>query len=216
MADKAATELRGFVTSLAAGDGRPAVAELQRRVGALLHDTTLQALEYLAADGYGADLSAETVRGVAGDTAAELRAGLPWLGSTPPCELIAGLEGVVSVANGRGTADVALEITEWRRVSGADAAALVGAAREALNNVHKHARASRVVVRCETAADGARVTISDDGVGADLDGVEPGLGLQRSILQRMTSAGGRADIDSVPGRGTLVTLTTGALREVAA
>src|SRR5919205_892334 len=68
-----ATDLRSFVGEIADAKGGTAVAELQRQVGAMLHDTTLQAVEYLACDGYGAELSADTIRKVAADTAVELR-----------------------------------------------------------------------------------------------------------------------------------------------
>src|SRR3954453_799373 len=42
-----ATELRSFLGALADAKGGTAVAELQRQVGAMLHDTTLQSVEYL-------------------------------------------------------------------------------------------------------------------------------------------------------------------------
>jgi signal transduction histidine kinase len=101
-------------------------------------------------------------------------------------------------------------------VYGAEAAALVGAVREALNNVHKHANAKRVVVRCETSEAGARIVVSDDGVGVDLAHAHAGIGLRHSIIERMASNGGHASVASEPGHGTLVTLTTGATLEVAA
>ena len=215
-AGDAATELRGFVTSLAASEGRTAVAELRRAVAAMLHDTTLQAIEYLAGDGFGAELSADRLREIATDTAVELRGNLLRLGAPEPCELVAGLQQVVSAAQRRGTVDVQM-VTELNgSVYGADAAALVGAVREALNNVHKHASASTVVVRCETSPAGARVVVSDDGVGVDLAHAVAGIGLRHSIIERMASSGGRACVSSAPGQGTLVTLTTGGIQEVAA
>jgi signal transduction histidine kinase len=215
-AGDAATELRGFVSALAGADGRAAVAELQRQVGALLHDSTLQAMEYLASDGYGADLDAGTIRRVAADAAVELRGNLLRLGAPEPCELLSALEHVVSAAQRRGTVDVEMVTDLEGSVYGADAAALVGAVREALNNVHKHANASHVLVRCETSETGVRVVVSDDGVGADLSSVEAGIGLRHSIVERMASRGGQAHVTSTPGQGMLVTLTTGGPREVAA
>lgn len=215
-ADAAAGELRGFVTQLTTGTGRSAVQELRRQVGATLHDTTLQSLEYLATDGYGADLSPDAIRTIAADAAVELRGTLLRLGTPEPCELISGLERVVSTARLRGDADVDLVVDVEGPVYGSDAAALVGAAREALNNVQKHAHASHVVVRCENVADGVTVSVSDDGVGADLDRVQAGIGLRHSIVERMAVQGGRAHIDSAPGQGTLVTLTTSGIEEVAA
>jgi signal transduction histidine kinase len=215
-AGDAATELRGFVSTLAGAEGRTAIAELQRQVGALLHDSTLQALEYLASDGYGADLDAATVRRVAADTAVELRGNLLRLGAPEPCELVTALEQLVSAAQRRGTVEVEMVTDLEGSVYGADAAALVGAVREALNNVHKHANASRVLVRCETSETGVRIVVSDDGVGVDLSHVEAGIGLRHSIVERMASRGGQAHVASMPGHGMLVTLSTGGSQEVAA
>jgi len=215
-AGDAATELRGFVTSLAGGTGRTAAAELRRHVGAMLHDTALQALEYLAGDGYGAELDADTVRQVARDTAVELRGSLLRLGAPEPCELVTALQQVVSAAQRRGTVDVQMVTDLNGSVYGAEAAALAGAVREALNNVHKHAQASSVVVHCETSEAGARVVVSDDGVGVDLAHAVAGIGLRHSIIERMATNGGHASVSSEPGRGTLVTLTTGGPQEVAA
>jgi signal transduction histidine kinase len=216
-AGAAAAELRDHVRALCDAGGASGVAELRRQAGATLHDTTLQALEYLAGDGYGAELSADRIRQVAADAAVELRGSLLHLGAPEPCELVSGLTEVVSAAQQRGVVQVYL-LTEGvdGRVVGADAAALVGAVREALNNVHKHAQASHALVRCEPTAGGARVTVHDDGVGADLSTVEEGLGLRNSIVERMNARGGEAHVDSEPGRGMKVTLTTARAGEVAA
>jgi signal transduction histidine kinase len=215
-AGDAATELRGFVNTLACAEGRTAVAELQRQVGATLHDSTLQALEYLGTDGYGADLDADTICRIADDAAIELRGSLLRLGADEPCELVSALEQLVSAARRRGTVEVEMVTDLHGTVHGADAAALVGAVREALNNVHKHANASRVVVSCETSPAGARVAVRDDGVGINLRCVQAGIGLRHSIQERMASRGGQAHVASAPGHGTLVTLTTGGPQEVAA
>ena len=216
LAGDAATEARTLAAKLSDVKGGTAVAELQRQVGASLHDTTLQCLEYLACDGYGAELDTATIRKVAGDAAVELRGTLLRLGAPEPCELITALEQVVSAAQRRGTVEVRLITDLNGSVYGAEAAALVGAVREALNNVHKHANASCVVVRCETSESGARIVVSDDGVGVDLAHAVAGLGLRHSIIERMASTGGHATVASEPGRGMFVTLTTGTNEEVAA
>src|SRR3954466_13606041 len=216
VAGDAADDLRSLAAKLADVKGGTAVAELQREVGAMVHDTALQALEYLACDGYGAELDADTIRKVAGDAAVELRGHLLRLGAPEPCELVSALQQVVSVAQRRGTVDVQM-VTELNgSVYGAEAAALVGAVREALNNVHKHAHASSVLVRCETTEAGARVVVSDDGVGVDLAHAVAGIGLRHSIVERMADSGGHACVSSEPGLGTLVTLTTGGTEGVAA
>ena len=216
LAGDAATEARTLAAKLSDVKGGTAVAELQRQVGASLHDTTLQCLEYLACDGYGAELDTATIRKVAGDAAVELRGTLLRLGAPEPCELITALEQLVSAAQRRGTVEVSLITDLNGSVYGAEAAALVGAVREALNNVHKHANASCVVVRCETSESGARIVVSDDGVGVDLAHAVAGLGLRHSIIERMASTGGQATVASEPGRGMFVTLTTGTNEEVAA
>jgi signal transduction histidine kinase len=215
-ADDAATHLRTLAAKLADVKGGTAVAELQREVGAMVHDTALQALEYLACDGYGAELDADTIRKVASDAAIEMRGHLLRLGAPEPCELVSALEQVVSSVQRRGTVEIEMVTELDRSVYGAEAAALVGAVREALNNVQKHARASRVLVRCEASEAGARVVVSDDGVGVDLAHAVAGIGLRRSIVERMANNGGHASLASAPGRGTFVTLTTGTTREVAA
>lgn len=211
-----ATAMRTYVQTLTDAKGGTAVAELQRQTGAILHDTTLQCVEYLACDGYGAELDADTIRKVAGDAAVELRGTLLRLGAPEPCELISGLEQVVSAAQRRGTVEVKMFTDLNGSIYGAEAAALVGAVREALNNVHKHANASTVVVRCETSDTGARVVVSDDGVGVDLAHAVAGIGLRHSIIERMASTGGSAIVASTPGQGMFVTLTTGTNEEMAA
>jgi signal transduction histidine kinase len=216
VAGDAANHLRSLAGKLADVKGGTAVAELQREVGAMVHDTALQALEYLACDGYGAELDADTIRKVASDAAIEMRGHLLRLGAPEPCELVSALEQVVSTAQRRGTVEVEMVTDLHGSVYGAEAAALVGAVREALNNVHKHARAAHVVVRCETSEIGARVSVTDDGVGVDLAHAVAGIGLRRSIVERMASNGGHATVASAPGRGTQVTLTTGTTQEVAA
>ena len=72
---------------------------------------------------------------------------------------------------------------------------------EALANVAKHARASRVTVLVEPRDDRLFVEIADDGVGgADPEG---GSGL-RGLVDRVEALGGQLKVDSAPGRGTCV------------
>jgi signal transduction histidine kinase len=79
------------------------------------------------------------------------------------------------------------------------------ACQEALNNVRKHARASRVTVSLEEVDDGIGVLIHDDGVGFDVStGSQPGhIGLV-AMRERIQIAGGRFSISSAPGQGTTV------------
>ncbi len=89
--------------------------------------------------------------------------------------------------------------------------ALFQSARELLNNVTRHARASTVDIQLTCQADKVALMVSDDGVGFDDHTTtsaahEPqGYGLF-SIRERLGHLGGRLDIRSQSGKGTQVLL----------
>jgi signal transduction histidine kinase len=60
-------------------------------------------------------------------------------------------------------------------------------------------------VRAVSRPDGVEVTVRDHGRGFDLTAEHQGCGVEQSITTRMQEAGGRAELWSVPGRGTRVT-----------
>ena len=80
---------------------------------------------------------------------------------------------------------------------------------EALSNVEKHAQADRVSIRIEIDVDMLRVTISDNGIGFDMDMVlrDPEkwdhFGI-RGILERARLVGGEGRIESKKGHGTKI------------
>jgi PAS domain S-box-containing protein len=87
------------------------------------------------------------------------------------------------------------------------AVALVHVAKEALNNVHKHARAG--TVRLELAQNGAglQLVIADDGIGLErTEYPEQHRGL-RNMKLRAQLAGADFRVESVPGEGTSIMLT---------
>ncbi len=89
------------------------------------------------------------------------------------------------------------------------AAAITGGVGEALRNVDRHAGVSRARVRAERHdGDGSvTVTVSDEGRGFAPGDVQDGrLGIRHSIVERMTTVGGRATVTSRPGAGTEITL----------
>ena len=95
------------------------------------------------------------------------------------------------------------------------AASLLGqATREAALNAQKHAEADHISVDIRPSVEPARielvVEITDDGVGFEPAQVPTArLGLRVSINERMGLIGGRADVESAPGRGSLVRLVWG-------
>lgn len=91
----------------------------------------------------------------------------------------------------------------------AQEACLYRVAKEAVSNIVRHSGASAFDVRIEDRGEIVRLTIEDDGDGFDvelvMDGGTPGLGL-KSICDRVARDGGRLDVASHPGRGTVLTV----------
>jgi PAS domain S-box-containing protein len=78
-------------------------------------------------------------------------------------------------------------------------------AQEALNNVMKHAHASRVDVVLETRDGVVTLCIGDDGIGFDLPGDQDRFGLV-GMKERAELVGATLDVESSPGHGTTVYL----------
>ena len=79
--------------------------------------------------------------------------------------------------------------------------------REALVNIRKHARATVVTLAAPGTARRGRAGPVDDGIGStSLDG-GPGRPGMATMRARADAEGGNLHIDSVPGLGTVVTLT---------
>ena len=77
---------------------------------------------------------------------------------------------------------------------------------EALTNVVRHARATRVQVKLAVAGGCLRAVVADDGMGFDpSERRDRSLGLA-GMRERTSLVGGRVDIGSTPGSGTTVAL----------
>ena len=85
---------------------------------------------------------------------------------------------------------------------------LLSAIKETLNNVVRHAGASRVTVRMIVDAGRLLVSIHDDGCGFEVPvltnaaPVAPGRNGLRNVVSRMAELGGKCVIDSKLGQGT--------------
>lgn len=190
---------------------RRACEDEREWVRGFFHDTALQMLEYIAGDALGTGLDAEQIANVAAGAARDLRR---WTDAVDDCEdreLLQELELVTAQAR---KLDPRVRLVVGKisdPPSGDQAAAIAGAVREAVNNARKHSQAENVIVRVERSEDGSTtVTVTDDGVGIDLDALtrSSGLGVAGSIVGRMRRAGGDASLERAPGGGTRVTLLT--------
>lgn len=76
---------------------------------------------------------------------------------------------------------------------------------EALNNVLKHAGASRVRMVTRHHGSYVEIRVEDDGAGFDLQNIQHGRGL-KSQIKRAQRLGGKLRIDSQPGLGTRLSL----------
>lgn len=100
-------------------------------------------------------------------------------------------------------------------------------AQEALTNVAKHARATRVgltlsylhdVVLLDVRDDGAGIPAAVEGAGAGISAVEgegAGFGL-RNMQRRVRGVGGAMEIETAPGEGTAINVRVPAITAVAA
>lgn len=90
---------------------------------------------------------------------------------------------------------------------------LFKAVQELIANVAKHAQAKRATVRINWLSDGIVIVVSDDGCGFDAAVLENDFtsgncfGLF-SIKERLSYIGGSLEIESTPGQGAKVTIST--------
>lgn len=177
-----------------------------------LHDTALNTLEYIASDGMGEGLESSKIASLASMVARDLRAWVESDAAPAEPELLPELKLVTEQAR---QLDARVELVAEEEVGAPlcseEIEALAGAVREAINNARKHANATNVVVRVECLGRGrTAVTITDNGIGIDLELAEDGagLGVKGSIVGRMARVGGYASLQGAPGGGTRVTLVT--------
>ncbi|HUV90284.1 MAG TPA: histidine kinase, partial [Anaerolineae bacterium] len=95
------------------------------------------------------------------------------------------------------------------------AEALYRVAQEALHNVARHARATRVDVHLRCVPEQVALTVGDNGTGFDAAQSQRGLGLA-NMQERMLAIGGRLTVESQVGIGTTVLAEAGLTRPLGA
>lgn len=171
-----------------------AVHDFEREQLSLLHDTAASTLLMV---GQGVDLPRDRLAAQARRDLNLLRENA-WQSVSSHIDVVAALRDVMRYS--RTEAQLCGPDTLW--VAGPIGRAVVSAAREAINNVDRHAAAGLVLIT--VAPD--RVVITDDGIGFEADSPRSGRGITDSISQRMRDVGGRARVGSTPGHGTCVEL----------
>ena len=198
-----------------------ALAALQERehVARELHDGLAQVLAFmrlqaeaarclLRRDATTAESYLSRLAEAALDAHGEVRSFIAGSATASHAGFLASLDAALRRVGEEASLEVELHVAEGLAddaVAGPVAAHVVRIVQEALNNVRKHARASRVAVSVE--ADGAwlQIAVTDDGVGLAATPADSGFGL-RFMHERVAAAGGSLAIASNPTDGTRVTV----------
>jgi signal transduction histidine kinase len=225
-------ERRRLISELEAARGE--LAESERRAGTLaerqrlareIHDTLAQGFASIVTlyEAARAELTArpevalrrlEEVGRTARSSLAEARR-VVW--ALRPDALVEGtladaLDGLVRDFRSETGLDAASRVTgETRSVATEAEATLLRVAQEALANVRKHARASRVALTLTYLDDALLLDVRDDGAGfepeladRDRDGWQAGGFGLTGMRERLEQRGGSLTIESEPGAGTTI------------
>lgn len=191
-----------------------ATDDARRRIERDLHDGAQQQLTALAVR---MDLAGRTLEEhpAAQATISELSAGLRSAirgvrdlahGIYPPLLADAGLRLALPEAATRAGATCTVGACDVPRYPTDVEVAVYFCCLEALGNVAKHAGPeARIELNAVSTPEALTVTIRDDGPGFDPDVARSGHGL-RNMADRLAVVGGRLDLESHPGQGTVVTI----------
>ena len=122
-------------------------------------------------------------------------------GIYPPILRELGLESAIRSHGARFALPVEVSATNLTRYPAEVEGAVYFCCMEALQNVSKHAKATKVRIRLENAGGELAFSVEDDGIGFDLSGVRQGSGLQ-NIADRLAALGGRFAVIARPGGGS--------------
>lgn len=191
------------------------------RIAHELHDAVSQKLFSLRLTAQAATALVDTdparakeqlreVAGLAREAADELRAVVVELrpAALEDDGLVATLRTQADVLNRVHAAKVTFEARAVRALPASQEEVVLRVAQEAMHNALRHARARQVDVRLEGRGKSVRLRVGDDGQGFDPDSVRTAgrhFGLA-SMRDRAGAVGGRLDVRSAPGRGTVIEL----------
>ncbi len=194
-----------------------AADEERRNLARELHDSVSQAIYAVVLSGHAARRSLEDDPAAAGQALdsvielaegalAEMRALIFELRPEELAEvgLVGAMRRQLDGLELRHGVDTEASFGEEPELPFATKRELLRVVQEALHNVAKHAKAQRVRASLTREGDRVVVTITDDGVGFDPQTAHPGhLGLT-SMHERVAAVGGRLQVRSAIGAGTIV------------
>ena len=195
----------------------------RKRIARELHDDTIQSLIALSRRLEGlvtseeqlSEAAAQRIRDLWGQTDEMIRRVREFSQNLRPSllddlGLLPTLEELTADLNRQaGLQATFLVLGKKRRLSSEVELTLFRIVQEALSNVRRHARATKVATTVELADSSVRVTVEDNGIGfrppklTDDLRAEDGLGLI-GMHERVRLLGGNLVIDSEPDRGTKV------------
>jgi nitrate/nitrite-specific signal transduction histidine kinase len=192
-----------------------AVLEERQRLARDLHDSVTQSLYSLslfsraareAAEDGDADRLGRSLAELEHNTLHTLREMRLLLYELRPADLeqeglIRAIELRLDAVECRANMQVDVHLDELVGLSARQEVELYHIIVEALNNVVKHAAATRLALQLTQAGGYLHLCIADDGRGFDLAQTKGGMGL-RNIRERVARLSGRLSLDSTPGGGT--------------
>ena len=196
--------------------------EERKRIACDLHDDTMQSLLLLIhrLDGIASKSAEELPRPVYEELAYLRTLVLEILTGLRRCAeglrpvilddlgLVASLEWMADSLTAENKIDVSVQLNLRKRKLPRDVQLILfRIAQEAIGNIKKHAGALRVVIRLETAANGVRLTVTDNGKGFEVPELLSDLGDVGTLgligmQERAKLLDGKLSISSQPGQGT--------------
>jgi signal transduction histidine kinase len=121
--------------------------------------------------------------------------------------LVPALEQLLESNRQRFQGRLAVSLDAAVALDGEPALALYRIVQEALTNIHKYAGARNVAVRLTRSRGRVELAVEDDGTGFDPAAVGCGHHGLAGMRHRMLAVGGRLDVVSAPGSGTVIRAT---------
>jgi signal transduction histidine kinase len=117
--------------------------------------------------------------------------------------LAGALRALADESSARGSVEIETTIELGEELQGEEGRIVYRLVQESLNNVVKHADASRVTVAARRVEGEIRIAIADDGAGFDSAAATAGRGLT-GMRERIELLGGEIEVASTPGDGTRI------------